>query len=169
MDTRVFLMIFYHGSLLWPWRGKYTHTNWYPPFVLLCGEKGWAIALLLFLGCPGCYFNSLPPSVTPGCCEPSPLLSSVAGAPGGEAGLAQRNPAVRVLGQGSCSSLSQAMKHKRLSGSRGQSRGTHHPETVCTVFFFQGLIKWPEIKTEKGLNSRSVWTVCIQRHKAFKN
>lgn len=84
MDTRVFLMIFYHGSLLWPWRGKYTHTNWYPPFVLLCGEQGWAIALLLFLGCPGCYFNSLPPSVTPGCCEPSPLLSSVAGAPGGK-------------------------------------------------------------------------------------
>ncbi|KAK5907563.1 hypothetical protein CesoFtcFv8_005397 [Champsocephalus esox] len=45
----------------------------------------------------------------------------------GEAGSAQRKPAVRVLGQGSRSSLSQAMKHKRLEE---RWRGTHHPQSV---------------------------------------
>lgn len=84
MDTRVF----FKNSFCTGHEAEYTSTNWYPPFFqgATHGEQGWAIILLLFLGCLGCYFNSLPPfpSVTPGCCEPNPLLSSVARAQWGK-------------------------------------------------------------------------------------
>lgn len=136
MNTR----LFFNGFLLWPWRGKYTRTNWSTPFfgVLLCGERGWAITLLLFLGCPGCYFNSPPPSLQSPQGALNPIPSCRLNPGGVEAGSTRRNPAVRVPGQGSSYSLSRAMKHKRLPGRRERSRGTHHPETVWTVFFIRG-------------------------------
>lgn len=137
MDT----WVFFYGSLPRPRRGKYTHTNWYPPFFGGCsaGNRDELSHVSYSWVALDVISTALPPSVTPGCCEPNPLLSSVAGARGwGGAGSARRNPAVRVPGQGSSSSLSRAMKHKRLLGRRERPRGTHHPETVCTVFFIRG-------------------------------
>lgn len=142
MDTRAFfmksLMVLCCGH-----EGESTLTHiWYPPFF---GAALWGTGMSYrtspILGLPWMLFQ-LPtsfPSVTPGCCErtQSPL-ADCSWSPRGEAGSAQRNPAVRVLGQGSSSSLSQAMKHKRLSGRRERSRGTRHPQTVWTVFFIRG-------------------------------
>lgn len=101
---------------------------------------------------------SVPP-VTPGCCEPNPLLSSALGAQWGEANPAQRNPAVRVRGQGSSSSPSQMMKHKQLSGRQEWPRGTYTTMKLLYCFLYQELIKWPQIKSQKRLGPHSVWRV----------
>lgn len=169
MDTRSFFFFFFYGFLQWPLRGRQIGIH---PFLgQLCGEWGWAISLLLFLGCPGCYFNSLPPSLESPqgagnpipSCRLYPEPGGEGGEGGGGAGSAQWKPAARILGQGSSSSLFRAVKHKWLSGRREQWRGTRHPETVCTVFFIRGWLNVQEIKTQKELSYHPAWTVCIQR------
>lgn len=92
-----------------------------------------SITRLLFPGCPGCYFNSLPPSLQSPqgaanpipSCRPRPAggLVAVCVCGGGSGG----QPAVRVPGQGSGSSLSQTMKHK--PGSQGGEGG--RAERMC--------------------------------------
>lgn len=79
--------------------------------------------------------SSVPP-VTPGCCEPNPLLSSAA-----RRGVCRLwwgvQPAVRVPGQGSGSSLSQTMKHKPGSqgGEGGRAERMCPPGNRRAVFF----------------------------------
>lgn len=75
--------------------------------------------------------SSVPP-FTPGCCEPNPLPSSAArrgfgGGGGGGGVVGGGQPAVRVPGRGSGSSLSQTMKHK--PGSQGGEGG--RAERMC--------------------------------------
>lgn len=110
------------------------------------------IARLLFPGCPGCYFNSLPPSLQSpqGAANPIPSRRP---RPGG--GLVVwrgwGQPAVRVPGQGPGSSLSQTMKHK--PGSQGGEGG--RAERMCPPgnrrAVFLRLV--PEIKWQRGVEA----------------
>ena len=76
---------FFLWILLW-FSTEYTSTNWYPPFF---GAAQWGMGMSYrtspILGLPWMLFQLTTsfPSLTPGCCEPNPLLSSVAGAQGG--------------------------------------------------------------------------------------
>lgn len=107
-------------------------TDWYPSFSgLLMGNED----ELSHVSCSSVAWDVIsPPCLLPlhslqGAVKPIPSCP-LKQEPSGGTGSAQRNPAVRVPGQGCSPPLPQTMKHKQLSGRPERSRRTRHPETV---------------------------------------
>lgn len=169
MDTRVFFM----NSFMvfsWLWRRKHKQRLVSTHFWGYSWGTGMSYHTSPIPGLLWMLFQ-LPasfPSVTPGCCEPNPLLSSVVGA--------QRGKPARPRGTQQCVSRVRGLaplflRRWNTSSSQGGESGRGElipPWNCCTVFFIRSWLNNQEIKSQKELNSHSVWMVCMVCYKAFK-
>lgn len=160
MATRVFFINSFYMVFSWLWRRKHKQRLVSTHFWGYSWGTGMSYHTSPIPGLLWMLFQlptSFPP-VTPGCCEPNPLLSSVVGAQRGKA---------RPRGTQQCVSRVRGLaplfpRRWNTSSSQGGESGRGEripPWNCCTVFFIRSWLNNQEIKSQKELNSHSL--VCM--------